>query len=63
MQRVAELSKEHALRAHSEAIAFVIMACVLIVAPVFAYPVFLMPPDSARSSARSRFAGKASILP
>src|SRR5258708_8516857 len=42
MQRVAELSKEHAVRAHSEAIAFVAMACVLVVAPAFAYPVFLM---------------------
>src|SRR5258708_38215968 len=42
MQRVAELSKEHAVRAHIEAIAFVAMACVLVVAPAFAYPVFLM---------------------
>src|SRR5262249_31606408 len=42
MQRVAELSKEHAVRAYSEAIAFVIMACALLIAPVFAYPVFLM---------------------
>jgi branched-chain amino acid transport system permease protein len=42
VQRVAEVSKDHALRAHSEAIAFVVMACVLIVAPMFAYPVFLM---------------------
>ena len=42
MQRVAEVSKDHALRAQSEAIAFVVMACVLIVAPMFAYPVFLM---------------------
>ena len=42
MQRVAEVSKDQALRAHSEAIAFVVMACVLIVAPMFAYPVFLM---------------------
>jgi branched-chain amino acid transport system permease protein len=42
VQRVAELSKEHAVRAHSEAIAFVIVACALIIAPVFAYPVFLM---------------------
>src|SRR4029077_13937592 len=39
---VAELNKEHAVRAHSEAIAFVAMACVLIIAPAFAYPVFLM---------------------
>src|SRR5437868_15488974 len=36
------MSKDHALRAQSEAIAFVVMACVLIVAPMFAYPVFLM---------------------
>jgi branched-chain amino acid transport system permease protein len=42
VQRVAEVSKDQALRAHSEAIAFVVMACVLIVAPMFAYPVFLM---------------------
>jgi branched-chain amino acid transport system permease protein len=42
VQRVAELSKEHAVRAHSEAIAVVIVACALIIAPVFAYPVFLM---------------------
>src|SRR5712691_10071065 len=33
---------DHAVRARSEAIAFVIMACALIVAPTFAYPVFLM---------------------
>src|SRR5258707_6332578 len=42
MQRVAELSKEHAVRAHCEAIAFVAMACVLVVAPMVSYPVFLM---------------------
>jgi branched-chain amino acid transport system permease protein len=42
VQRVADLRKEHALRAHSETIAFVAMVCLLIVAPVFAYPVFLM---------------------
>src|SRR5438045_7139839 len=42
MQRIAELSKDYAVRAHSEAIAFVVMACALIVAPTFAYPVFLM---------------------
>lgn len=42
MQRVAELSKDHMVRAHSEAIAFVIMVCVLVIAPIFAYPVFLM---------------------
>src|SRR6266481_7857708 len=33
---------DHAVRARSEAIAFVIMACALIIAPIFAYPVFLM---------------------
>ena len=32
----------HAWRLPSEAIAFVLMACALIVAPMFAYPVFLM---------------------
>ena len=42
MQRVAETSKEIVLRAHSETIAFVAMVCLLIVAPFFAYPVFLM---------------------
>src|SRR5438034_6178929 len=42
MQRIAELSKDYAVRAHSEAIAFIAMACVLIIAPAFAYPVFLM---------------------
>ena len=42
MQRVAELSKEYRVRAHSETIAFVAMACALVIAPVFAYPVFLM---------------------
>ena len=42
MQRVAEVSKDQALRAHSEAIAFVVMACALVIAPMFAYPVFLM---------------------
>src|SRR5437763_4149467 len=42
MQRIAEVSKDHAVRAHSEAIAFIAMACVLIIAPTFAYPVFLM---------------------
>src|SRR5262245_25596171 len=121
LQRVAEISKEHAVRAHSATIAFVIMACALIIAPTFAYPVFLMkalcfalfacafnlligyvgllsfghalffgwasyvgahaakvwgfppelailsgpapPPSSGRSWARSRSAGRASILP
>src|SRR5437762_11470285 len=42
MQRIAEVSKDYAVRAHSEAIAFIAMACVLIIAPAFAYPVFLM---------------------
>src|SRR5437762_1131210 len=42
MQRIAEVSKDHAVRAHSEAIAFIAMACVLVIAPMFAYPVFLM---------------------
>jgi branched-chain amino acid transport system permease protein len=42
VQRVAEVSKDQALRAHSEAIAFVVMACALVIAPMFAYPVFLM---------------------
>ncbi len=42
MPRIAELRKEHAVRAHSETIAFIAMVCVLIVAPVFAYPIFLM---------------------
>src|SRR5262245_26476340 len=42
MQRVTEVGKAHALGAHSEAIAFIAMTCALIVAPTFAYPVFLM---------------------
>ena len=42
MQRVAEVSKDQALRAHSEAIAFVVVACALVIAPMFAYPAFLM---------------------
>ncbi len=42
MQRVAQAMGDHAVRARSEAIAFVIMACALIIAPIFAYPVFLM---------------------
>ena len=42
MQRIAEAGKETAVREHSEAIAFVAMVCVLIIAPFFAYPVFLM---------------------
>src|SRR5215470_18491385 len=42
MQRVAQATGEHAVRARSEAIAFVVMAVALIIAPMFAYPVFLM---------------------
>jgi len=42
VQRVAELNKEHAVRAYGEVIAFAAMACLLIIAPAFAYPVFLM---------------------
>ena len=42
MQRVAQAAEDHAVRARSEAIAFVVMACALVIAPMFAYPVFLM---------------------
>src|SRR5712691_3122704 len=42
MQRVAQATGDHAVRARSEAIAFVVMACALVIAPMFAYPVFLM---------------------
>jgi ABC-type uncharacterized transport system permease subunit len=42
VQRVAQATGDHAVRARSEAIAFVIMACALVIAPMFAYPVFLM---------------------
>ena len=42
MQRTAEPSVAHTWRLRSEAIAFLLMACVLIVAPMFAYPVVLM---------------------
>src|SRR5499427_6173548 len=42
MQRVAQATGDHAVRARSEAIAFVVMAVALIIAPMFAYPVFLM---------------------
>jgi branched-chain amino acid transport system permease protein len=42
VQRVAEPDATHAMRSRSELIAFVIMVGVLIVAPMFAYPVFLM---------------------
>jgi len=42
VQRVAQATEDHAVRARSEAIAFVVMACALVIAPMFAYPVFLM---------------------
>src|SRR3954452_7263639 len=42
MQRAAGPSVASAGRLQSEVIAFLVMACVLIVAPMFAYPVFLM---------------------
>jgi len=42
MQRVAKPIASPVLRAHGEIIAFVIMAAVLVLAPAFAYPVFLM---------------------
>jgi branched-chain amino acid transport system permease protein len=42
MQHVAEPVASPALRAHSDMIAFAIMAAVLFIAPSFAYPVFLM---------------------
>ena len=42
MQRAAGPSVARAGRLQSEVIAFLVMACVLIVAPMFAYPVFLM---------------------
>jgi len=42
VQRVAQATEDHAVRARSEAIAFVVMAVALIIAPMFAYPVFLM---------------------
>jgi branched-chain amino acid transport system permease protein len=42
VQRVAEPDATHAMRSRSEVIAFVIMVGVLVVAPMFAYPVFLM---------------------
>ena len=42
MQRAAGPSVAHAGRLQSEVIAFLLMACALIVAPMFAYPVFLM---------------------
>src|SRR3954452_1813346 len=42
MQRAAGPSVASAGRLQSEVIAFLVMACVLIVAPMFAYPLFLM---------------------
>jgi branched-chain amino acid transport system permease protein len=42
MQRVADIKTGDAARSRSEAIAFILMALALIIAPVFAYPVFLM---------------------
>ncbi len=42
MQRAVDTKVTDAVRSRSEAIAFVIMACALIIAPAFAYPVFLM---------------------
>ena len=42
MQRVAKARGDLALRRHSEAIAFLVMTGLLVVAPTFAYPVFLM---------------------
>jgi branched-chain amino acid transport system permease protein len=42
MRRAAGPSVANAWRLQSEVIAFLVMACALIVAPMFAYPVFLM---------------------
>src|SRR5437870_492513 len=42
MERVAKPVAAPAVRAHSDLIAFIIMATVLAIAPAFAYPVFLM---------------------
>ncbi|MEA2949019.1 MAG: branched-chain amino acid transport system permease protein [Alphaproteobacteria bacterium] len=42
MQGAVEPDATHTMRSRSELIAFIIMACVLVVAPTFAYPVFLM---------------------
>jgi branched-chain amino acid transport system permease protein len=42
VQGAVEPDATHAMRSRSELIAFIIMACVLVVAPTFAYPVFLM---------------------
>jgi nitrate reductase NapE component len=38
VQPVAKAMSDHGVRARSEVIAFLIMACALIVAPMFAYP-------------------------
>ena len=42
MQRAAEAKTAGAARVHSEAIAFLIMVGALVLAPMFAYPIFLM---------------------
>jgi branched-chain amino acid transport system permease protein len=42
VQRIAKASGDLALRRHSEAIAFLVMTGLLVVAPTLAYPVFLM---------------------
>jgi branched-chain amino acid transport system permease protein len=42
MQRVAKPIASSMLRAHIDMIAFIVMAAVLVIAPFFAYPVFLM---------------------
>jgi branched-chain amino acid transport system permease protein len=42
VQGAVEPDATHTMRSRSELIAFIIMACVLVVAPTFAYPVFLM---------------------
>jgi branched-chain amino acid transport system permease protein len=42
VQRATEPSVAHTWRSQSEAVAFFLMVCALIVAPMFAYPVFLM---------------------
>jgi len=42
VQRVANASGDLGLRRHSEAIAFLVMTGLLVIAPAFAYPVFLM---------------------
>jgi branched-chain amino acid transport system permease protein len=42
VQRVADIKTADAAHSRSEAIAFIVMALALIIAPAFAYPVFLM---------------------